>query len=170
MSITKSTIYVVLLCTILAGGIIAIALFTSPDLSAGAEASSTGQLSFSENEWDFGTISMKDGMATKEIAVTNPTTEPITITSLETSCMCTTAQLVHENGEKSPLKGMVSHTGSPRITEEIQPGEHAVLRVQFDPNAHGPDATGPISRNVSLKTNSADQKDITLSFSGDVTK
>jgi len=58
MSVKKTTIYVVLISTILAGGIIALALFTSPDTNAVAESSSAGQLTFSEDEWDFGTISM----------------------------------------------------------------------------------------------------------------
>jgi len=138
--------------------------------AASVEPIASGELTFSETDWDFGDISMADGIVTQSIPVENETQAPITITRLETSCMCTTAQVVHEDGSKSGLKGMVGHGGTPSVSETIEPGETATLLVNFDPNAHGPSATGAIRRTVSLQTNSQTQSDVELTFSGMVTK
>ncbi|OGL72159.1 hypothetical protein A3D69_01290 [Candidatus Uhrbacteria bacterium RIFCSPHIGHO2_02_FULL_54_11] len=85
--------------------------------------------------------------------------------------MCTTAQIVHPDGSKSGLKGMIGHGGgSSSLSETIPAGETAVLLVNFDPNAHGPAATGPITRTVTMRTNSQSQPEIRLTFSGNVIK
>jgi len=131
----------------------------------------TGQmLTLSESRWDFGEIPMDEGMVTKEVTLTNTGSAPVTITKMETSCMCTTAQIVHEDGQKSALRGMVGHGGTAALREVIQPNKSVVIRTNFDPNAHGPDATGPITRDVTLQTNAQDQAQIKLAFSGNVVK
>lgn len=130
-----------------------------------------GELTISESSWDIGDVRMSDGMNTKSISLTNETSSPITLTQMETSCMCTTAQIVHADGSKSGLKGMPGHGGgSASLSETIQAGETATLLVNFDPNAHGPEATGPITRNVMMMTNSQAQPEIKLTFSGNVIK
>lgn len=129
-----------------------------------------GELEFSEMTWSFGEIQMKDGIATRSIEVTNPTPNPITITNMETSCMCTKTQIVRANGKKGPIRGMAGHGGSTSLSETIAPGENVVLNVDFDPNAHGPNGTGPITRSVTMETDSMDQKMATLRFSGNVVK
>lgn len=131
---------------------------------------SSGMLSVSESSWNIGAVSMKDGIHTKEIELTNDSNEPVTITKMETSCMCTTATVIHEDGTKGPTKGMVGHGGTPYLSETIAPGEKARLAVAYDPNAHGPNATGPISRNISIRTDSSEQPTINLKFSGVVVK
>jgi len=128
------------------------------------------ELTISEETWNFGDIPMSEGIATKSISLTNNTTVPITVTNMQTSCMCTTAQIVHSDGSKSGLKGMVGHGGTSSLSETIQAGEVATLLINFDPNAHGPSATGPITRNVELETNSQAQPTIKLTFSGNVVK
>ena len=40
--------------------------------------------------YDFGTISMKDGLVTKSFQVTNPQDQDLDLATLYTSCMCTT--------------------------------------------------------------------------------
>ncbi|MCR4314294.1 MAG: DUF1573 domain-containing protein [Candidatus Uhrbacteria bacterium] len=130
-----------------------------------------GELTISESSWDLGDIRMADGMNTKSVSITNKTSSPITLTKMETSCMCTTAQVVHADGSKSGLKGMPGHGGgSANLSETIQAGETATLFVNFDPNAHGPEAIGPITRNVMMTTNSQAQPEIQLTFSGNVIK
>ena len=90
---------------------------------------------------------------------------------METSCMCTSAQIVHTNGKKSGIKGMVGHSGgSSTMLETIGPGEEVILLVNYDPNAHGPNATGPITRNVSLTTNNPEKSNWSLTFGGIVIK
>lgn len=170
MTVNKTSLYVAMVCAVFAAGIISVAVWSSPSPEIAESASAAGQLAFSETDWDFGAVSMKNGIATKEIRVTNPTENPITVTRMETSCMCTTVQLVHENGRESPVNGMPGHGGGAAVSEILAPGEEARLLVRFDPNAHGPSATGPISRTVTIQTDSADQKNMTLRFSGNVTK
>ncbi|NQV12052.1 DUF1573 domain-containing protein [Candidatus Uhrbacteria bacterium] len=130
----------------------------------------SAMLTVSEMDWNFGDIAMADGIATKSLTLSNDTSSSVTVTSLQTSCMCTTAQIVHADGSKSGLKGMVGHGGSPGLSETIESGEVVTLLVNFDPNAHGPNATGPITRNVALETNSKAQPEISLKFSGNVIK
>lgn len=130
-----------------------------------------GELTVSESSWELGDVRMSDGMNTKSVSLTNETSTPVTLTKLETSCMCTTAQIVHADGSESGLKGMPGHSGGSAIlSETIQPGETATLLVNFDPNAHGPEATGAITRNVMMMTNSQAQPEINLTFSGNVIK
>jgi hypothetical protein len=128
------------------------------------------ELTLSENNWSFGEIPMSEGDVTHSVTLTNESDLPITITSMETSCMCTSAQIIHANGSESAVKNMAGHTGSTYLSEVIEVGESASLLVTFDPNTHGPNATGRISRDVMLKTNSADQPEIEFSFSGNVIK
>jgi len=131
---------------------------------------SEGTLEVSETSWDFGTVSMKDGIATKEIELSNPSASPVTITRMETSCMCTEATIVRADGSRGATKGMQGHGGTPYLTEEIPPGGHVTIEVAFDPNAHGPNAVGPIRRTVSIGTDSTSEPTITLNFSGLVVK
>lgn len=136
------------------------------------ESVENATLTISETSWDFGDIPMSEGIVTKSVTLKNESDTPITLTHLETSCMCTTAQVVHSDGSKSGLKGMtgMANSGSPTISETVQVGEAVTLLVNFDPNAHGPNATGPITRNVDLETNSQAQPNIKLTFSGNVVK
>ncbi|MBI4714308.1 DUF1573 domain-containing protein [Candidatus Uhrbacteria bacterium] len=130
-----------------------------------------GTIEFSETNWELGEISMSEGINTKEITLTNSSENPIRITRMETSCMCTNAQIVHANGKKSSLKGMVGHGGGvASMSEIIEPNETATLRINFDPNAHGPSATGPITREVIIGTNNPKQSEFNLTFTGTVVK
>jgi len=148
--------------------LIGIAVFSSS--AALIDPIEDAELTISDMTWDFGDIPMSEGVATQSISLTNDTDQTITVTGMETSCMCTTAQIVHADGSKSGLKGMVGHGGSSNLSETIQAGEVATLFVNFDPNAHGPSATVPITRNVMLRTNSQSQPVIELTFSGNVIK
>lgn len=114
-------------------------------------AGASGNLIASENFFDFGQISMKDGNVEKIFSVTNTASTDVLIEELTTSCMCTVAFFWTENGEKGPF-GMPGHSGTvPRLNEIIAPGESRNVRVVFDPNAHGPAGVGPISRVVYLE-------------------
>ena len=129
-----------------------------------------GALTLSETSWNWGEIPMSRGTATREIAYQNASSDPVTITSMVTSCMCTTVSLIRANGSMVGPKGMPGHGGNSSVRETIQPGETGTLRIIFDPNAHGPEATGPIRRSVKLATGSDLQPVIELTFSGTVTK
>jgi len=112
----------------------------------------TNTLTAPEMSYDFGTISMKDGNVSKIFKVTNPTNENIKVSSVTTSCMCTVAYIVREDGSKSRPFGMPGHGGAvPKANEIIKAGGSFDLEVVYDPNAHGPAGVGFIERSVFLE-------------------
>ncbi|MCR4280468.1 MAG: DUF1573 domain-containing protein [Candidatus Komeilibacteria bacterium] len=135
-----------------------------------AEPVVDAQLRVAETNWNWGDIAMRDGIASKEVEMTNDSSTPITITRMETSCMCTTVQIMHVDGSKSALRGMVGHGSNATLSETIAAGETVKLKINFDPNAHGPNATGRMSRSIILQTNSQAQPEIRLTFVGNVIK
>lgn len=149
-------------------GVIAVILITLAAVSNN-KGSSSGALVPSETFWNFGTVKMSEGIVTKELTLRNDSSEPVAIIQMETSCMCTNAQIIHENGKMSGVKGMAGH-GSSTMSEMIEPNETVIVKINFDPNAHGPNGTGSIDRQVTIKTNSQDQPIIVLRFSGVVVK
>ena len=118
--------------------------------ASGAASDAKSALTAPEIFHDFGTISMKNRNVTKEFTVTNPTNEDITVKTVLTSCMCTTAFIVKPDGN---VKGPFSMPGMgyiPPANETIKPSESRIVRVVYDPNAHGPAGVGEIDRFVML--------------------
>ena len=56
------------------------------------------------------------------------------------------------------------------VNRTIKPQEKIQLVAIFDPNAHGPNAIGPISRNVYIQTNSKIIPKLDFRFMGEVVK
>ena len=113
-------------------------------------ASQKSALAVAETFYDFGTISMARGTTEKLFEITNPTDRDITLESLTTSCMCTTAFIVKEGSRRGPF-GMPGHGSSvPRANEVVRAGEKLNIAVVYDPNAHGPAGVGKIDRFVYL--------------------
>ena len=107
-----------------------------------------------ETLYDFGTISMKNGNVTKEFVVTNPTDTDISVSTLVTSCMCTSAFIVSPQGSiKGPFR-MPGMGYVPPANELIKAGDSRTVRVVYDPNAHGPAGVGEINRLVILTDSS----------------
>ena len=105
-----------------------------------------------ETFYDFGTISMKNGNVSKIFKVTNPATEDIKVPSVTTSCMCTTAYIIGENGERSRPFGMPGHGGAvPKANAIVNAGGSLDIEVVYNPNAHGPAGVGLIERSVFLE-------------------
>lgn len=71
-------------------------------------------------------------IAEREVAVRNDGDAPLVISTITTSCGCTTAAL-------EPMT--------------IAPGTSGTLRVTFDSGAHGPDLRGLIMREVMIVSN-----------------
>lgn len=111
---------------------------------------SKGSLVAAETFYDFGTISMKNGEVTKEFIVTNSNDGDIIISKVLTSCMCTSAYIVKPDGSIKGPFGMAGHGAAPSINEVIKIGENRIIRVVFDPNAHGPAGVGLIDRFITL--------------------
>lgn len=116
----------------------------------GAYGTVKSELTAPETLFDFGTISMKNGLVNKEFVVTNPTDRDIKIATVLTSCMCTSAYIVNADGNvKGPFK-MPGMGYVPPANEVIKAGENRIIRVVYDPNAHGPAGVGRIDRFVTL--------------------
>ncbi|TSC67324.1 MAG: hypothetical protein CEO19_284 [Parcubacteria group bacterium Gr01-1014_73] len=111
---------------------------------------SESSLTASETIYDFGAISMKNGDVNKEFMVTNPTAQDITIKTMLTSCMCTTAFVVKSDGNTKGPFGMAGMGYVSAVDEIIKAGESRVIRVVYNPNAHGPAGVGRIDRFITL--------------------
>ncbi|MDF1498639.1 MAG: DUF1573 domain-containing protein [Patescibacteria group bacterium] len=130
------------------------------------------KLKISEKSYDFGDISMANGLAKHNFEIKNEGDGILEISNISTSCMCTTVTL-EINGKKSPEFGMSGHGSNPVFwSEKINPGETAILEATFDPLAHGPNATGPITREIMMTSNNnGEEKTISrIIFSGNVIK
>ena len=128
---------------------------SAPIPGAPAAGAKESALVASETFYDFGTVSMKNGNVTKEFTVTNPTAEAITLEAVFTSCMCTTAFLVGPDGSMKGPFGMPGHGGAvPPTNELIKAGESRIVRIVYDPNAHGPAGVGRIDRFITLTDSS----------------
>ncbi|MEK7464727.1 MAG: DUF1573 domain-containing protein [Patescibacteria group bacterium] len=102
-----------------------------------------------ETLYDFGTISMKNGLVNHVFKVTNSSDKDIYIKKISTSCMCTSAYVVSAKGAKGPF-GMEGMGYLPPANETIRAGESLDVKVVYDPNAHGPAGVGFIDRLVYL--------------------
>src|SRR3989344_3542193 len=79
-----------------------------------------GTLTASENFYDFGTISMKNGNVSKIFQVTNSTDQDIAVPSLTTSCMCTNAYFIGSDGSKVGPFSMPGMGFVPKLNKTIQ--------------------------------------------------
>ena len=128
---------------------------TAPvNVAPGSASMSKSVLTAPEIFYDFGTISMKNGNVTKEFTVENTTDQDIKVSTVLTSCMCTSAFIVLPDGNiKGPFK-MPGMGYVPPANEIIKAGENRIIRVVYDPNAHGPAGVGRINRFVTLSDTS----------------
>lgn len=105
------------------------------------------------NYHDFGEVSLRGGVISTEVPLVNIGEGVLTITFMNTSCGCTSAQIINQ-GKIGPIFGMASHGKSPtdwRTT--IEPGEKASLRVYYDPGVH-PNFKGTATREISIISDS----------------
>ena len=154
-----------LIIAVFVGGLILMGVFgIFGDESEGTANAST--LSSEHNTYDFGNVSMADGHVTHTFSIDNTNPEPIIVTKIYTSCMCTEASLIYQNEKKGPF-GMQGHGPLPKVNQTIAPGESADILVDFDPTAHGPAGVGAIDRTVFIET--ADGGRMALQISANVT-
>ncbi|HEX8011595.1 MAG TPA: DUF1573 domain-containing protein [Casimicrobiaceae bacterium] len=119
---------------------------SSPTPQSAAGSALAAEMPF----YNLGTVSMAAGKVTRSYTIGNVGKEPLTITQLSTSCMCTEATLITASGRRGPF-GMPGHAPIPKISERLAPGELAEVEVVFDPAAHGPAGLGRINRNVTIE-------------------
>lgn len=119
-----------------------------------------------EKSFDFGSISMAAGKVSHSFKIKNSGAEPVNISKIYTSCMCTEARL-ETSEDQTPFFGMPGHGFTPKINRLINGGDEAIIEVVFDPAAHGPAGVGPISRVVYLE--SGEETPFEIGFSAVVT-
>ncbi len=117
--------------------------------SAQVEMSEGAVAVVEEKSYDWGEIKIDGGIVEKVFLVKNEGDEVLKLFNVETSCVCTTAQMA-KGEQTSPVFGM--HDKSQYVLE-VDPGETVDVLVKFDPMFHGPNGVGPISRTVTIETN-----------------
>lgn len=122
-------------------------------------------ISIDSSSYDFGTISMAKGDVAHEFKIKNTSEERVEIKKVYTSCMCTSAWFLKGETNKGPF-GMQGHGYVPPVNEFLEPNEEAIIRVVFDPAAHGPAGVGSISRVVYVEGSSSRLAE--LNFSANV--
>lgn len=114
-----------------------------------------------EDSYDFGDIDIFGGKVETKYTLKNTGTEDVKIISAVTSCMCTEGKIGRMTF------GMHQSIGGSEI---IPAGGEKVLTAIFDPLAHGPEGTGPITRELFLTTNSSETPEVEVKFKGNVIK
>lgn len=103
-----------------------------------------------------GDISQAAGDISTDFLLTNTGDGNLVIKGMDTSCLCTTAEIINGD-EVGPTYGMGSHGNPQGWSTTIEPGHDAILRVTYDPNAHGK-FNGPVTRTVSILSNTPIQE------------
>src|SRR3989344_219375 len=133
----------IIICAVIVLGLIGLMLWGRSNQTDGISQNSgvISSLTATEKLYDFGTISMKDGLVEHMFKVTNSSDKDISLKKVNTSCMCTRAYIESSNGEKGPF-GMEGMGYLPPVNETIKAGESRNIKVVYDPNAHGPAGVG----------------------------
>lgn len=131
---------------------------------------SAGVLAVLENNFDFQTISMKDGNVSHSYEITNKGQESVIIKKIYTSCMCTIASVIDKAGKTRGRFGMPGHGLPSKTNIEVKPRESVFVEAVFDPTAHGPSGVGLAQRSIYLETNSQKSPKVELRFTAMVTK
>lgn len=103
--------------------------------------------------YDWGDINIEGGKVSKVFEFKNEGEDDLILKTIQTSCMCTVAQITLSDETVSPEFGMHEVVKWGGI---VKPGEQFKVDVVFDPLAHGPEAVGPIQREIYFLTSSLD--------------
>jgi len=118
--------------------------------------------------WD---IPMDEWKVNIPFEITNNWTTDIILWKSETSCMCTEWFVTDANWwNKSGRIKMAWHAEILDLKRVIKPGEKMYLMAVYDPNAHWPDATWPIARDIYINTNSSTTPLLDFKFFWEVIK
>jgi hypothetical protein len=109
-------------------------------------AGGTPDLVLDQEEIDIGQV-INGEIRTIEMPLRNIGERDLVIEGVSTSCGCTQAKV-----EPST----------------IPPGESGVLVVEYDSGAHGPEANGPVLRQIFIASNDTDQPEVEFRFTAEV--
>jgi hypothetical protein len=158
----KNIIVGIVVGAVIFAGIVWIARPDGKDAGATVLQNSNGVLDAKEQSFDFGAISMAAGKVTHRFAVKNTGADPVNISKMYTSCMCTTSVLQKGDKKFGPY-GMPGHGFVPKMNAIVDPGEEVSVDVTFDPAAHGPAGVGKIDRVVILENNAGENVELQIS-------
>jgi hypothetical protein len=114
-----------------------------------AQLNTPSSLTVSETLYDFGTISIANGKVDHLFEITNPTNKDVNISTISTSCMCTTAYFVNGTVKDGPFGMSGMGLTFPTTANEVVPANSTrEIDVQYDPAAHGPAGIGDIDRTI----------------------
>ncbi len=125
-----------------------------------------GTLTAKENFYDFGSVKINGGFVNHEYVLENASDKIVKIGEVSTSCMCTTAQVIIGDKTYGPF-GMPGHLSARKVNAAVNPDEKVVVKVTFDPAAHGPTGIGMIERQISVNTGA--ELPLVLGFKANVT-
>lgn len=142
---------IIIISTVIVLGLIGLALWgrSSQTAKAPQNFGTISSLAAVEKLYDFGTISMKNGLVNHVFTVNNSSDKDVYIKMVNTSCMCTSAYIENENRERGPF-GMEGMGYVPPANEILKAGKSLGVKVVYDPNAHGPAGVGSIDRFINL--------------------
>ncbi len=155
---------IIVVTVLLLGGAIFFGARLGATTQVVADSQVTTQIENTRHDW--GTIDIDGGVVSKTFTIENKGSSPLKLYDVQTSCMCTTAQL-QSQGRSSKRFSMHEKNGS---VFEVNPGEKAELLVEFDPAFHGPSGVGPISRTVTINTNDASNPSLSFQVTATVVK
>jgi hypothetical protein len=107
-------------------------------ISAPAQAAGgTPAITVSPAVYQLGQVSQARGIVTVDLSLRNTGTGDLVIREMETSCGCTRASLVVDDRAGSWF-GMRGHGDWPvGWSGRLRPAQSGILRIQYDPDAHG---------------------------------
>ena len=123
------------------------------------EPAAAGVLSADSMAYDFGSIPITGGVVSYVFKISNTGAGNLKLSDISTSCMCTSV-ILETTDSVSPRFGM--HNNPAFWSKILKKGESAKLIVTFDPMAHGPNAVGPVTRVVRVKTNDSQYQTFTI--------
>jgi hypothetical protein len=139
-------------------------IYSNQDTSienAKVSETSSSKIVVLEQPYNFGDIDIFAGKVDTVYTLKNEGTEDVTITKAATSCMCTEGEIA----------GLTFGMHGSEVESVVIPAgvEEEVVAI-YDPLAHGPMGTGPVTRVLTLETNSSITPNIELRFSANVVK
>ncbi|MFH1187219.1 MAG: DUF1573 domain-containing protein [Candidatus Levyibacteriota bacterium] len=118
---------------------------------------------------NLGDIIYEKGTVPHSFPIKNIGSKDLEIANMTTSCMCTQVYFKGKSEESSKygMKGMSAPSDWKGV---LKPEESAEIIIEYDPQYHGPQGLGPISRTVSMETNDPDHPYVEFNFEGVVVK
>jgi len=123
----------------------------------GVSASERPQLKLEKTNVDLGAMKGTDKRI-EDITLENIGKKPLQITSVSTSCGCTSARVAID-GEESPIFSM---HGNPAWMGEIAPGEKATLKAIYEPSKHP--VQGRSEKTIFFKTNDPETPEVQVNL------